>query len=82
MAIYPWNRAKYGLKRNWYVDERRDPIKSAHAAAKYLRKLYEEFDDWYLALAAYNCGENNVHVLSNGKARDYFKLRSLPLPDP
>ncbi len=71
--------AKYGLKRNWYVDERRDPIKSAHAAAKYLRKLYEEFDDWYLALAAYNCGEGNVwRAIRREGTRDYFKLRSLP----
>jgi len=75
----PGTGAKYGLKRNWYVDERRDPIKSAHAAAKYLRKLYEEFDDWYLALAAYNCGENNVwRAIKREGTRDYFKLRSLP----
>jgi len=71
--------ARYGLKRNWYVDERRDPIKSTHAAAKYLKKLYEEFDDWYLALAAYNCGENRVwRAIRREGTRDYFKLRSLP----
>lgn len=71
--------ARYGLKRNWYVDERRDPIKSAHAAAKYLSKLYEEFNDWYLALAAYNCGENRIwRAIKREGTRDFFKLRSLP----
>ena len=42
----------FGLKRTWYVDERRDPIKSTHAAADFLKGLYQEFDHWYLAMAA------------------------------
>jgi len=71
--------AAYGLKRNQWVDERRDPIKSTHAAAKYLKKLHDEFDDWYLALAAYNCGENRVwRNIKREGTRDYWKLRTLP----
>jgi len=71
--------AIYGLKRNWWVDERRDPIKSTHAAAKYLKKLYDEFDDWFLALAAYNTGEMRVwRAIRREGTRDYWKLRSLP----
>ncbi|MBW1615378.1 MAG: LysM peptidoglycan-binding domain-containing protein [Deltaproteobacteria bacterium] len=50
----------FGLKRNTYIDERLDFIKSTQAAISYLTKLYEIFGDWPMALAAYNCGEGRL----------------------
>jgi len=83
-AAGPWQfiastGAFYGLKRNWWVDERRDPIKASIAAAQYLSDLYDYFDDWYLAIAAYNCGRGNVNrAIRREGTRDYWKMRTLP----
>ena len=51
---------KFGLKRDQYIDERIDPIKSTDAAIAYLKELHNIFGDWATVLAAYNCGENRV----------------------
>ena len=70
---------KYGLQRNWYIDERRDPEKATHAAAKFLLDLYKEFDHWYLALAAYNGGPGRVHRATRlHQTSDFWQLHSLP----
>jgi membrane-bound lytic murein transglycosylase D len=58
---FMFNTAKdLDLKVNSYVDERMDPIKSSEAAAKYLSELYARFNDWNLAIAAYNYGPGNI----------------------
>ena len=66
----------YGLTVNSLVDERRDPVKSSWAAAHLLSDLYKKFDDWTLAIAAYNCGEENVRkAITRAKGeRDYWQI--------
>jgi membrane-bound lytic murein transglycosylase D len=79
-AVGPWQfipgtGRRYGLRIDQYVDERRDPIKSTRAAARYLKDLYDMFGDWHLSLAAYNTGENNIsRILERGDAEDYWEM--------
>jgi membrane-bound lytic murein transglycosylase D len=71
----PFTGKKYGLRVDWWLDERRDPYKSAAAAADYLTKLYEQFGDWYLAMAAYNAGEGKVaRAIEQSGCTDYFEI--------
>lgn len=69
----------YGLENNSLVDERRDPIKSTWAAARYLKDLYNIYKDWNLTLAAYNCGPGNVNkaIRRAGGATDYWEIYHL-----
>lgn len=72
----PSTGKNYKLTINSYLDERCDPIKSTHAAAKYLKDLYNIFDDWILAIAAYNCGPGNIKkaIARSGGKTDYWEM--------
>jgi membrane-bound lytic murein transglycosylase D len=81
-ATGPWQfmttTAKlYGLNMDGYVDERRDPVRASYAAAAYLKDAYEEFGDWLLAIASYNCGKSSVEsaIAQAGGANDFWSIR-------
>lgn len=79
-AVGPWQfirttGQRYGLRIDQYVDERRDPVKSTYAAARYLKDLYDMFGNWHLSLAAYNTGERNIsRILGKGYADDFWEM--------
>jgi membrane-bound lytic murein transglycosylase D len=73
----------YGLRQDWWIDERSDIVKSTHAAAQHLKDLYERFGDWHLAMAAYNVGSRRIDRVRRryGRELDYWtmvKRRMLP----
>lgn len=72
----PATGKRYGLEVNSLVDERMDPIRSTEAACKYLNDLYDIFNDWNLAIAAYNCGPGNVNkaIHRAGGKRDFWSI--------
>lgn len=66
----------YGLEVNTFVDARKDPIRATHAAARYLRDLHKIYNDWTLAIAAYNCGPGNVNkaIRRAGGKTDFWQI--------
>ncbi len=80
-ALGPWQlmpatARQYGLKVNNLTDERTDYHKSTHVAAKLLRDLYKQYEDWLLVIAAYNGGPGNVNkAIRNTGSRDFWKLQ-------
>jgi membrane-bound lytic murein transglycosylase D len=81
--LMPETARRYGLLVEPLKDERTDPVKSTFAAAAYMKDLYTQFQDWPLALAAYNAGEDRVaRAMSRTGARDFWTLRRrAALPD-
>ncbi len=86
-AVGPWQfieptGTRYGLEKNWWLDERRDLKKSTLAAIKYLSDLHREFGSWYLVAASYNMGENGLRrQIKKYGTKDYWtliKLSALP----
>jgi membrane-bound lytic murein transglycosylase D len=66
----------YGMRVDWWVDERRDPVRSTRAASRYLRDLYTALGDWELAMAAYNTGQRGVErAMKRSRSDNYWELR-------
>jgi len=79
-AAGPWQfisatGQRYGLKQDFWVDERKDPLKSTQAAARYLSDLHAKFGDWFLAWASYNAGDGKVRrVMAKKATQDFWEL--------
>ncbi len=72
----PATGKRYGLEINSLVDERMDPVKSTEAACRFLKAMYDVFQDWNLVIAAYNCGSGNVSkaIHRAGGKRDFWSI--------
>jgi len=74
--LMPRTAKRHGLKITNYVDERFDPIKSTEAAMKHLTKLYDQFENWTLAIAAYNCGSGRMNSsIKKANSKNFQKVR-------
>ncbi len=72
----PYRGEEYDLERNYWVDQRSDPEKATHAAARHMRDLYDMFGDWYLVMAAYNSGPLNVsRAIERTGYADFWELQ-------
>ncbi|MBI4949153.1 MAG: transglycosylase SLT domain-containing protein [Deltaproteobacteria bacterium] len=72
---------RYGLRVDWWIDERMDPEKATYAAAKYFKNLYGQFGSWYLAAAGYNAGEGKVaRAVRKHNTEDFWELASHKRP--
>ena len=82
-AVGPWQfiastGQHYGLKQAWWIDERRDLMKSTRAAIRYLKDLHDEFGSWYLVAASYNMGEGGLRrQISKYNTKDFWTLAKL-----
>ncbi|NIM19801.1 MAG: LysM peptidoglycan-binding domain-containing protein [Candidatus Latescibacteria bacterium] len=80
-AVGPWQFISgtarlYGLRVNWWLDERRDIVAASYAAGNYLKDLYSIWDSWFLAMAAYNAGEYRVaRAVARHRTKNFWKLR-------
>ena len=80
-AVGPWQlmpgvAKEYGLNVGGYWDQRTDYFKSTHVAARIMKKLYAEFDDWLLVVASYNCGNGCVRsAIRRAKSKDFWQLQ-------
>lgn len=84
-AVGPWQfiretGVRYGLRVNWWLDERKDFQKSTDAAAKYLKKMYGMFHNWYLVAAGYNTGENRIkRAIERHRTKNFWKIAQTDL---